>query len=47
LKYILRPVIRVFTELISGSITGVVQPVEARPLVKAILDTIGAKGFHL
>jgi hypothetical protein len=35
-KYILKPVIRVFTEVLSGSIEGVVQPPEARPVVDAI-----------
>jgi hypothetical protein len=37
-KYILKPVIRVFTEAItvSGAIAGVVQPAEARPLILAI-----------
>ena len=35
-KYILKPVIRVFTEAITGSIEGVVQPPEARPTVLAI-----------
>lgn len=37
-KYILKPVIRVFTEAITGSIKGVVQPAEARPFVMAIMD---------
>lgn len=37
-KYILKPVIRVFTEAITGSIKGVVQPAEAKPLVMAIMD---------
>jgi len=37
-KYILKPVIRVFTEAITGSVKGVVQPVEAKPLVMAILQ---------
>ncbi len=35
-KYILKPVIRVFTEAITGSIAGVVQPADARPAVMAI-----------
>jgi hypothetical protein len=35
-KYILKPVIRVFTEVLTGSIEGVVQPAEARPTVMAI-----------
>lgn len=35
-KYILKPVIKVFTEAITGSIEGVVQPPEARPTVLAI-----------
>jgi len=37
-KYILKPVIRVYTEAISGSISGVVSPVESKPLVMAILE---------
>jgi hypothetical protein len=37
-KYILKPVIRVFSEAITGSIKGVVQPAEAKPLVKAIME---------
>jgi hypothetical protein len=41
-KFILKPVIRVFTEAITGSIKGVVQPAEAKPLVMAIIheDTV-------
>jgi hypothetical protein len=35
-KYILKPVIKVFTEAITGSIAGVVQPPEARPTILAI-----------
>jgi len=35
-KYILKPVIRVFTESITGTIEGVVQPPEARPIVQVI-----------
>ena len=35
-KYILKPVIRVFTEAITGSVQGVVRPVAARPLILAI-----------
>jgi len=35
-KYILKPVIRVFTEAVTGSIKGVVQPVIARPTILAI-----------
>lgn len=35
-QYILKPVIRVFTEAITGSIEGVVQPAEARPTIMAI-----------
>ncbi|MCY1723298.1 DUF4382 domain-containing protein [Prolixibacteraceae bacterium Z1-6] len=35
-KYILKPVIKVFTEVSSGSIKGVVSPVDARPLIQAI-----------
>jgi hypothetical protein len=43
-KYILKPVIRVFTEAVTGSIQGIIQPVEARPLILAILnsDTVGS-----
>ena len=37
-NYILKPVIRVFTEAITGSIKGVVQPAEAKPLVMAIMN---------
>lgn len=37
-QYILKPVIRVFTEALTGSIKGVVQPPEAEPLVMAIKD---------
>ena len=37
-KYILKPVIRVFTEAITGSVSGVVQPVDARPWVMAVMD---------
>lgn len=41
-KYILKPVIRVFTEVLSGSIEGIVSPAESKPLVMAIIqeDTI-------
>ena len=35
-KYLLKPVIRVFSQAISGSIEGVVQPPEANPLVQVI-----------
>jgi hypothetical protein len=35
-KYILKPVIRVFTEAITGSIEGVVQPADAKPTVMVI-----------
>jgi len=34
--YILKPVIRVFTEVITGSVEGVINPVEANPLIVAI-----------
>ncbi|MCP4311795.1 MAG: DUF4382 domain-containing protein [Bacteroidetes bacterium] len=37
-KYILKPVLRVFTEAVTGSIQGVVSPVRARPLVMALID---------
>jgi hypothetical protein len=37
-KYILKPVIRVFSEAITGAIKGVVQPAEAKPLVNAIIN---------
>lgn len=41
-KYILKPVIKVFTEAVSGSIQGVVQPAESRSKVMAIAgeDTV-------
>ncbi len=35
-KFILKPVIRVYTESITGSIQGVVSPIEARPSIMAI-----------
>ena len=35
-KYNLKPVIRVFTEAITGSISGIVMPLDARPLIRAI-----------
>ena len=38
-KYILKPVIKVFTEAITGSIEGVVQPPEAGPAILAIGPT--------
>ncbi len=43
-KYMLKPVIRVFAEAITGSVSGVVQPVEARPSVMAVMgeDTISS-----
>ena len=34
--YILKPVIRVFTEVITGSVKGVISPAEANPLIMAI-----------
>lgn len=37
-QYILKPVIRVFTEALTGSIKGVVQPLESAPLVLAFKD---------
>jgi len=37
-KYVLKPVIRVFTEAITGSIKGIVQPAEAKPLVLVIIQ---------
>jgi hypothetical protein len=36
-KYILKPVLRVFTKSVSGAIRGVIRPVEARPEV-AVID---------
>lgn len=35
-KYILKPVIRVFTEAVSGAIRGIVDPPETEPLIHAI-----------
>jgi hypothetical protein len=35
-KYILKPVIKVFTNAVSGAIKGVVKPVAAKPLIYAI-----------
>ena len=37
-KYILKPVIRVFTEAITGSVEGVIQPAAAKPLILAISE---------
>jgi hypothetical protein len=42
-KYILKPVIKVFTKSVSGAINGVVFPAKAKPLIYAIsaqLDTV-------
>lgn len=36
-KFLLKPVIKVFTEAVTGSIQGVAQPADSRPLVQAIL----------
>jgi hypothetical protein len=44
-KYILKPVIRVFTKAVSGALEGVVSPAKAKPLVYAIssqLDSLSA-----
>lgn len=35
-KFILKPVLKVFTKAVSGTITGIVSPIEARPLIYAI-----------
>lgn len=37
-KYILKPVIKVFTEAVTGSIQGVAQPAESKSLVSAIME---------
>ena len=37
-KYILKPVIKVYTEAVTGSIQGVAWPLEAKPMVMAIMD---------
>jgi len=37
-KYILKPVIKVYTEAVSGSIQGVAWPLEAKAMVMAIMD---------
>jgi hypothetical protein len=37
-KYMLKPVIRVFTEAITGAISGIAQPAEARPVITAMSD---------
>jgi hypothetical protein len=41
--YILKPVIRTYTEAVSGAISGVVSPSEAMPYIRAIdnADTLG------
>lgn len=49
-KYILKPVIRVFTSAVSGAIKGVVSPAAARPLIYAISsakDTISTSADTL
>jgi len=35
-KYILKPVLRVFTQAVSGAIKGIVDPAESKPLIYAI-----------
>lgn len=37
-KYILKPVIKVFTEAVTGSVQGVVHPAESKAMVMAIMD---------
>jgi len=37
-KYILKPIIRVFNEALTGGFQGNVQPVEANPLIQAIFQ---------
>ena len=37
-KYILKPVLRVFTKSVSGAIKGVVRPIEAKPEIAVITD---------
>jgi hypothetical protein len=42
-KYILKPVLKVFTKAVSGAIKGVISPVKAKPLIYAIsaqLDSV-------
>jgi len=42
-KYMLKPVIRMYTESISGAMSGVIRPVESRPYIMSIsqdLDTV-------
>jgi hypothetical protein len=44
-KFILKPVLKVFTKAVSGTISGVISPVEAHPLIYAIsahLDSASA-----
>ena len=38
-KFILKPVIKVLSEAVSGALEGVVSPVDARPLIYAISET--------
>ncbi len=38
-KYILKPVLRVFTNSVSGAIKGVVRPVESKPVIHAINES--------
>lgn len=44
-KYMLKPVIRVFSEAVNGSVKGVVQPADARPYVTAMSDTDTASTY--
>jgi len=44
-KFILKPVLKVFSKVVSGAIEGVVSPVDARPLIYAVssqLDSVSA-----
>ncbi len=44
-KFILKPVIKVFTKSVSGAIEGIVSPAKAKPLIYAIsaqLDSVSA-----
>jgi|WetSurMetagenome_2_1015567.scaffolds.fasta_scaffold00989_17 hypothetical protein len=49
-KFILKPVLKVFTKAVSGAIKGVISPLEARPLIYAIseqLDSVSASADTL
>jgi hypothetical protein len=45
-KYILKPVLKVFSKAVSGAIEGVISPVNARPLIYAISEQFDSVSTH-